>query len=617
MKRLLRIVFLENKINRRTAIFYILALPLLYFMYYSICDGITSLTFSAYVVQILILGTMLIGYQTCVREERNDCKDVMFITSNRYTMVIARLLAALLFVSVLCLGVLVFVLTFAHFHGEKKWIVYEAILYWALYYWLVGIISVLFGQIIGLFGRNKLSYLVMLLISVSIGPLGKEFVELIATILHIKCLRTFAAAITIGQYDAYQGFNYLYGFEIESKRFYHRLLYICILYMIFNLIYIIKRKKYISKCIIQIGIFGMLSMITFSLYNNPDYCRKTGIMEDTAQSVYDVEYYEDRRINKPGEYRILSMDLDVNLSKILKVSVEQEIELEQNTDELNMTLYHDLKVDSVYLDGEEAQFIQNDDVITVISDKDLLKGDRKTLSIQYGGISSQYYFAGEKATYLPGYFAWVPYPGKHCAMELVNGHLRTIPLVSDDEIEYTLQCVSGKDIYCNLDENNGVYLGNSRYGVTLISGNLESVNVNGINVFYTADKKEEFIKGYVPGLIDNVERLSELLSLAPADIRNVFLIPTKTEQVGKYAGNSMVLGDTLISGIYDVGEEFKDEYLCDEALIGLLTISLDMSRLDSDAQNNLFETIQVAFKDGSDMSGIIDSLNEGEIKDGH
>lgn len=617
MKKLFRLLFLENIINRRTAVFHILVLPLLYFMYYSICDGITSLTFSAYVVQILILGTMLIGYQTCVREERNDCKDVMFITSNRYTMVIARLLAALLFVSVLCLGVLVFILVFAHFQGTKKWIVDEAILYWALYYWLVGIISVLFGQILGFFGRNKLSYLIMLLLSVSIGPLGKEFVELIATILHIKCLRTFAAAITIGQYDAYQGFNYLYGFEIESKRFYHRLMYICILYLIFNLIYIIKRKKHISKCIIQIGVFGILATITFCLYNNPDFCRKTGIMEDTAQSIYDVEYYENRKIDKPGEYKILSMDLDVNLFKTLKVYTEQEIEIEQNTNELNMTLYHDLKVDSVYLDDEKAQFTQKDDVITVISDKYLLKGDRMTLSIQYGGISSQYYFAGEKATYLPGYFAWVPYPGKHCAMELVNGHLRTIPLDSDSEIEYTLQCVSGKDIYCNLDENNGVYSGSSRYGVTLISGNLESVNVNGINVFYTADKNEEFIKGYIPRLIDNVERASELLSLAPTDVRNVFLIPTKSEQVGKYAGNSTVLGDTLISGIYDVGAEFKDEYLCDEALIGLLAISLDMSGLDNDAQNNLFETIQVAFQDGSDMSGILNSLNEGEIKDGH
>ena len=551
-------------------------------------DGIASLTFSGYVVQILILGAMLIGYQCTIREENCACRDVLFISANRFMMLLARLLAAVAYVMLLCVALLVEIIAMGVLLDTPMWIMKEAVLYWLLYFLLAGVISTMFGQIVGMFGAHKISYLILIFISISIGPLGKEFLELVATLLHFVGLRSIAARITVGQYDAHQEFDYLYGFEIESKRFYHRILYIGILFLLWNLLYLIKEKRNISFS--KTRLFYSMGVVLFCggmffLYQQPIFCRKTGFMEDTAQSLYDYEYYEDKNAAQSGEYKIAAMDLFIDLTKELQVSGDLSIEALKDTDVLNMTLYHDLKVKSICIDDEAVPFEQIDDNITIYLGETLEKGESATMSIDYRGISSQYYFAGEKAAYLPGYFAWLPYPGKYCTMSVSDGYLKTMPLTSEEEIFYRVQCISRKPVYCNLGGTDNFFQGTSKYGVSLISGNLKTTEIDGTRILYTTDKSEAFIKEHAAMLLSDVQRDRKLLMIGETDIENLFFIPTKYERIGSNSFHTIIMGNTILSGIYETSSDVRDEYVDQEALMGILFLQYRFDTIDRETQS--------------------------------
>lgn len=591
-------LFFELALVFRNKLYYIIYLPLLYFLYYSINDGITSLTFSAYVVQTLILGCMLIGFQNVVREEREKDKQILILVPNRYLMLETRTIATQIYVIVINIVLLAEIYLFTIIQKTPLWIRKEALVYWFLYFIMPSLIAVMIGQIIAMFGWRKVSYIIMLLIGISIGPLGKEFLEVIATILNTDSLRNVAGIVTIGQYDAHEPFNYLYGYEIESKRIWHRICYLLITEVLWNMIcwwqekYFTKRKFYIKKMLL------ILLCLSFSIsqYNQVVFCRKTGIMEDTAQVLYDYEYYSNRKNNDlQGEWLLKNIKAVVNAKKALEVIGTLDATLKKDTSTLTMSLYHDLELLSITLNGSQLIYTQSGDFIEVQLGELRKSGETLTLAFHYKGLTSPYYYAGEKAVYLPGYYNWLPYPGKKNSFIKEAGYVNTNPVYAQTDTEYLIQFESNSSVYSNLCLNNGVWSGLGGDGVTFISGNLKEIEQDGIDICVTMDKSNLFVKQATCKLIFYIDEFRAQLGLEDKQISKIIFIPTKNEKLGKYSGNTMVDGNTVISGVYEVQEQ-NDWYFMREALIGILAMDSDFIKLEKDLKSEFVEKFLDAYE---------------------
>lgn len=614
--------YYETLLLFRKKIYYIVYLPLLYFLYYSINDGITSLTFSAYVVQTLILGCMLIGFQNTVREEKEMDKQVLLLVPKRHLMLMARTMATQLYVTVINIVLLAEIYLFAFILKTPTWIRREALIYWGFYFVMPSMISVIIGQIIALFGERKVSYIVMLLIGISIGPLGKEFLELIATILNTSVLRAVAGMLSIGQYDAHEPFHYLYGYEIESKRIWHRVCFLLVTEIVWSVIcwrkqYCINIKKgtFYFKKILIIIICLSLSIVQ---YNQMCFCRKTGIMEDTAQALYDMSYYDVAQTNDyEGEWELKKIDATVNAKKALEVIGTLEATLKKDTKKLTMSLYHDLKLLSVSLKQEKLAFTQSGDAIEIQLGRISKKGDTLSLNFHYKGLTSPYFFAGEKAVYLPGYYNWLPCPGKKNSFIEDAGTVSTNPVHSNTNTEYLIRFESNSSVYSNLNLADGIWTGSGKYGVTFISGNLKEIKQDEMEIYATADKSDLFATKTASQLATYIDEFERLLGLKTIPVSKVIFIPTKYEKIGKYSGNTMVAGDTLISGAYEVVDE-NEQYLMRESLIGILAMNSHFIRLDRELQTEFIEKYLDAYQNNNDQGlkecrAYLKRLNQFEI----
>ena len=605
LRNFLTILKNECKIVFRTKIFYVVLLPLMYFLYYSIFDGITSLTFSGYVVQILILVSMLIGYQNSVREEKENCLELLSLAKNRYTACLCKLLATEFYLLFLNICLIMVVILFGSHLQTASWIMKEAVWYMVLYFGISSIIGGLIGFLVGVFGRYKISYLILLFLGVAIGPLGKEFLELFGTLLHIPVFRNLAGIITVGQYDATQGFNYLYGFEIESKRFFHRVCYMLILFLVWQLVFWWKEhncynrtRKVFKSVIITVA----LLVVVFIQFKNPCYVQKTGHMEDSAQNLYDLLYYgEKESTNEAAEWKLNKVNIDVDTQKQLSVKGSFEGEMVEKTDTVHFTLYHDFKVNSIKMDTQALTFEQKDDVVTVSFGKALEKGEAFSLELSYDGLVSPYYFAGEKGVYLPAEYNWLPYPGQSYSMVEKENFVEANPLVVTDTVEYELHYAGTHMLCTNLEKNGDVYTGKSSAGVSLVSGHLKETKAGSAKVYYTYDYSESFASKQTEQLIKMVKDLRSKLGMDETPVKQVFLVPTKNKIIGYCEGKTSVFEDSIVTGMYPVTEE-EQSYLQEEALMGILSSQSYFVSQERDIQESMIEAILKAYKKQDDAT---------------
>ena len=152
---------------------------------------------SAYAVQILIFGSMLIGYNVYINEERNNCRDIFYILNFRVTKFISKIIAGIIFLTIANLILMMTPIITGVLWNLHIDIIVECLKYVLLYFWLTCIISFLIGLLIGLLELNELSYFVMIIISSLLGFIGKFF---LGGINRINFFNTIMDIFNIGQY---------------------------------------------------------------------------------------------------------------------------------------------------------------------------------------------------------------------------------------------------------------------------------------------------------------------------------------------------------------------------------------------------------------------------------
>lgn len=579
MKQLSNSISLELKLLLRSKINYILVILSTYFLYSAIKDGLRDLTLSGYVVQILILGSMLIGYNIFNKERYEGCDELFRCTVNIRIKYFAKIVSSSIYITSINLILTIFTIIWGTWLGEPSIIIKESILYIALYFSLSSLVSIIIGAIIALSIKGKMSYVILIFVSFMIGPLNMQIYEILTGVLGDIMLTKIVALSNLGQYDIHMGFDNLYGFEIESSRFLHHLIYLQLSLIILVLILLMKEKRSRKNLITTILSMTVVISISSYYYNKPSFAYKSGRAEPESRNRYDTYYYWNKKLDYTEKYfDIKSININLDTSKDLKVNGLINIELTEDTDKIVATLYRNFKIKHIKWGDKALNFNQEGDNFQINLDKKYSKGQVISLDINYEGLSSQYFYAGEKAILLPGYFAWLPYPGKTLAM-YSDVLVRTTPLLNNNAIDYEITCSGTKNIGSNLFVDGNTLKGTSIDGVTLISGLLNKKDINGIRYYYTLDWNESSLDEYGKELIKNINNMEKTLDINTSTINTVMFIPVKEELLEITQVKTMKVGNTIISASKPRKTENK-EVLFNEALGSILNTNLRFSLQD-------------------------------------
>ena len=591
MKKFAQITFYELKMIIRTKLNYVLLPILLYFLYYSIYDGVTNLTLSGYVLQILIIGAMIISYQSFKQEYIQGYEELLQVIGRRYIQNSARLFANCIFLTLINVVILGITIIYGILQTQPEWIIHESVKYIILYFYISSIISIVIGASIASLIKNKFGYALLVFVGICIGPLGKGVCETIATMLNINNLNDFINAINIGQYDIYEGFNFLYGFEIESGRFIHRGIYLLSLLCVFYLIKVLKEKRQQLKYITTIVCAVILLLPLVNIARYPRYIYKPGIIGDDAKGVHDYLFYQNSKLSyeKPS-FVISKVKAIVDTRNALAVKGEFFIKISEDTNKINFTLYRDFIVKNVSFDGRKLSYLQEGDNIMITLPELKKKGDEMCLRIQYEGLSSNYFFSGEKAVLLPSYFNWLPFPGKTSSMYMENSLIKTSPLYINTPVSYDIDVKCHKRIASNIGSNTNHIIGTSSDGVSLISGYLYYIE-NDCRYFYTNDIPIEEMQTYTKKLLKYINMVENDLGIKETKIKQAFFAQFKEEYLAmldtNYVVNSLKVGDTLFTSSYPDINRLSDEHYIYESVACIFNSNIDFVAQDLETKTKM------------------------------
>ncbi len=183
----------------------------------------------------------------------------------------------------------------------------------------------------------------------------------------------------------------------------------------------------------------------------------------------------------PTEKNISLQKTDIVLScttQGIRAEVAMEAALNTEANGQAFTLYSDLTVDEIEVDGKKADFERSNDGLMVHFGRTKTASEKTSLVFRYHGYSLPSFPANETTVQLNRSFPWIPWPGIKTSARYSNYYAYSGSedfFIEDwqrgDKVEYNLHYDGPGNLYTNL-ENKGdnLYTGVSFDGVSLYSG---------------------------------------------------------------------------------------------------------------------------------------------------
>jgi hypothetical protein len=221
----------------------------------------------------------------------------------------------------------------------------------------------------------------------------------------------------------------------------------------------------------------------------------------------------------PTEKNMTLIKTDIILSCTtwgIKAEVTMETLLDTEASGQAFTLYSDLVVDEVWMDGEKVEFERSHDGLMVHFSNAKKAGDNATFVFRYHGYSLPSNPANETTVQLNRSFPWIPWPGIKTATKYDNYYDYSESeafFIEDwqrgDDVEYTLRYEGPGNLYSNLEEQrDSLYTGISDNGVTLYSGMVHFC-YREVDVF-TPACLYQYAHIYIDALLDAYDPLLDL-----------------------------------------------------------------------------------------------------------
>ena len=282
-----------------------------------------------------------------------------------------------------------------------------------------------------------------------------------------------------------------------------------------------KRRKTLIHCLIAlfsvavIVFLGMRYSVFFSRFADPavrtEYTKAKANAYVPGKPVSLADY--------PGEKNIKIIKTDIILSctsQGMQAQVQIEARMSKNAAGQSFTLYSDLAVDKVLVDGEIADFMRSNDGLMVYFSSGKALGQSVVFNFLYHGYSLPVFPANETTVQLNRSFPWFPWPGIKTATKYQN--FFSFSESEDffienwqrgDDVEYTLRYNGPGNLYTNLvHQQDSIYKGSSSSGVSLYSGMAHEV-IRGVDVF-TPGSQNKTASWAVSSLLDSYAAIKDL-----------------------------------------------------------------------------------------------------------
>lgn len=512
-----------------------------------------ALTTSSTVVQFGAIGYLLFGVFLVKLGDKYNIKELFSTTREGYFIhqaasLIIGLLSIIIF-DLLSFGSYMFLMW--PYVKESSTFINEVLQYITLYWGLAFIICFVIGFLLATWIKGKFIYPVILLIYVLITPINFVFLGAINNISDIS----WDKILNIGEPNPTLLFNPLYGFSLSSFHWAKSMLILCVVILLLIFTYIKQnvlqgnRKKWVM--ILTILVIFIPSVVNVS--------QEKQILNDDDLNLHT--YYRDYNVKHSGEvqpYEVENIKIMLNTKKLLEADTQFFLtNKDTNTlHELVFSLFHELKVKKIMVNNKKVNFRQSGDRLIVKLNKPLNQGEKSTLKISYQGLKTSFYFANQQAIYLPNYFNWIPSINDKPSF-IISGKQNQLVRVNHQPNRKSNYEVIFKNnpqkIFTNLKQvSQEKWVGESKNGVTLMSGLLEEYDNGGMSIIYPVTWRDsianiEVLERDFKRVIELTNK-SSLLNKEVSVPRKIFFVPNisfvdKYEMDGSwYSDDHLILG---------------------------------------------------------------------------
>lgn len=437
------------------------------------------------IVQAMMLLVMIYFYKLLSDEFRFGANRSI-VSSLRVTLlkIAAILCNHLLFLGALIGIQFIFIAVFFQMSGISFSFFYlETASYLIVYWYLPLVFAALIGMAIALlFGKNKLSFVFMILIWLTLGPVNTELFSFYFRSIPFSDIRSL---LYIGPLNSAIPYYELIGYNV-SRSTYLKILFWIFVTMSIVLIILLKSARTSRERGILVSGFCFLILVNILLFPNifQDGKLSFSFGDEKIESLYYKDH-EDVVDERHLQYTIERYDIRLDAKKDVYAQVDVTLR-EIGNSTLVFVLYHYFDVSKIISStGEEVPFHQKRDFIYV----DGMKKTSEQLTFYYKMNNSVKLPVSNKYLYLPNYFSWLPTKSAQPPIEYFGlyGADQTFynSMQSKKPISYTLTFDGKASLYTNLTANeDGTYSGDVIGGISVFAGQFIKKQYRGYEVIY-------------------------------------------------------------------------------------------------------------------------------------
>ncbi len=468
-----------------------------YLYVYSI-EPLRAVNQMVYGQAVLTYVLMMIGIEIKRLDEETNLdelylsylKNKSIVPLSQITVIGILGLAASMFIAIFCLLRMLF-------DGAGSLWIISTLKTVGIFYLIPCLIFGEWGLLIGQINRSRGVYLPASLLWLATSSLSSYFLSLIPQ--ELSTIKSFFNMINLGFTEFQMYRNVMTISETEIPRWMVRILFLMILtayYFGINIKYKNTGRKKLTLSIITVCSVVLLIVDTFNYkifferFANPTDSMKY-VMEKSGEIASDSRRQTDISNDKLITVQNVSIDIACSIHGI-KATVSMNAIQNKSAKAQVFTLYSDLVVDNITINGESVKYVQEKNRLTVLYNKEKRSGDRFDICFDYHGYSLPGFPANESTVQLNRAFPWFPWAG-YKQLADYNDYIYNETNIffiadwqKDKDVEYILKYNGPGNLYCNLemiDENT--YKGISDSGVSVYSG-MEYIDHEGIDVWYPA-----------------------------------------------------------------------------------------------------------------------------------
>ena len=456
-----------------------------------------SFTTSGWITQILIFGGISIGVLLASRDYRSWCEEIFIASPKVYKYKLFSRMIILLYITLVIDITAVFSIIIVFFIKEVPEIYYltsvaYVLLYWAGPFLISGLLGMFLGQTI----RSKFIYVLMVLISMIIGPLIPLVVGSLALSSHGQ-LFEYYMLFSISQLDPNGAVYEAYGYTLNNELWLMRFLQVSatIILLIFTSLKHDGRRKEslrtgllifaILLWVISVWGTNRVSHLQLERYrykelndyyvNNPEH----------VGALIDRELVTTEQNDAGLSYNIEGYRINIDDGNSLYIDIEVSCQLNKVTDKIIFSMFHGFEIENCSIDGVETSYEQIGDSV-IIYNEGMLPG-MHSVRIRYSGLPPANLYKDENKWILPAGFAWIPveYIGKVMEKEADINAYFSYPR-NKKNVPISIRYDGNNDVYCSLNETEkNLWAGDSN-GATLFCGWFNSYENGSLEFIYPA-----------------------------------------------------------------------------------------------------------------------------------